>query len=107
MYERPLDQCLSNDCRKTNTKKIILTDHNRIKQPHEPIKIPSNYGSCNLLKAREKSRAQGGIGFCFAFHWLKSGARFFSQTLCVAVADDGLVSTIICELLSNAIYKDC
>ena len=27
--------------------------------------------TCNLLKAREKSRAQGAIGFDFASHWLK------------------------------------
>ena len=28
--------------------------------------------TCNLLKAREKSRAQGAIGFDFASHWLKN-----------------------------------
>ena len=33
----------SNDCRKTKTKVITLTNHNRNKQRHEPIRIPSNY----------------------------------------------------------------
>lgn len=28
--------------------------------------------SCNLLKAREKWREQGVIGFDFACHWLKN-----------------------------------
>ena len=28
--------------------------------------------TCNLLKAREKSRVQGAIGFGFASHWLKN-----------------------------------
>ena len=33
--------------------------------------------TCNLLKAREKSRVQGVIGFGLASYWLKTGARFF------------------------------
>ena len=33
----------SNDCRKTKTRAIILTNHNRTKQHYEPITIPSNY----------------------------------------------------------------
>ena len=44
----------SNDCRKTKTKTITPTNHNRSKQRDEPITIPSNYLYCNLLKAREK-----------------------------------------------------
>ena len=28
--------------------------------------------TCNLLKAREKSRVQGAIGFGFASNWLKN-----------------------------------
>ena len=28
--------------------------------------------ACNLLKAREKSRLPGAIGFGFASHWLKN-----------------------------------
>ena len=33
----------SNDCRKTKTKAITLTNHNRNKQRDEPITIPSNH----------------------------------------------------------------
>ena len=32
----------SNDCRKTKTKAIAPTNHNRSRQRDEPIKIPSN-----------------------------------------------------------------
>ena len=44
--------------------------------------------TCNLLKAREKSREQPAIGFGFASYWLKkkNGARFLSQSLSVAIA---------------------
>ena len=28
--------------------------------------------SCNFLKAQEKSRVQGAIGFGFASHWLEN-----------------------------------
>ena len=34
---------LSNDFRKTKTKAIIPTNHNRNKQHYEPITVPSNY----------------------------------------------------------------
>ena len=33
--------------------------------------------TCNLLKAREKSRVLGAIGFGFASHWLKSWRKCF------------------------------
>ena len=33
----------SNDCRKIKSKAITPTNHNRIKQGHKPITIPSNY----------------------------------------------------------------
>ena len=33
----------SNDCRKTKTKAITPTNHNRGKQRDEPITIPRNY----------------------------------------------------------------
>ena len=33
--------------------------------------------TCNLLKRREKSRAQGAIGFGFASHWLKNWREIF------------------------------
>ena len=35
--------------------------------------------TCNLLKAREKSRVQGAIGFGLASHWLKSWREFFQS----------------------------
>ena len=64
----------SNDRRKTKTKAITPTNHNRSRQRDEPITIPSN--TCNSLKAREKSRVHGAIGFGFGFgfdsHWLKN-----------------------------------
>ena len=28
--------------------------------------------TCNLFKAREKSREQAAFGFCLASHWLKN-----------------------------------
>ena len=33
--------------------------------------------TCNLLKAREKPRAQDTIGFGFASHWLKKRCEVF------------------------------
>ena len=33
--------------------------------------------TCNTLKAREKSRVNGAIGFGFASHWLKSWRESF------------------------------
>ena len=33
----------SNDCRKTKTKAITPTNHNRDKQLHGPVTIPSNH----------------------------------------------------------------
>ena len=33
--------------------------------------------TCNSLKAREKSRAHGAIGFGFASHWLKNWRESF------------------------------
>ena len=32
---------------------------------------------CNSLKAREKSRVHGAIGFAFASHWLKNWRESF------------------------------
>ena len=31
----------------------------------------------NFFKAREKSRGQAAIGFCFASHWLKNWREIF------------------------------
>ena len=62
----------SNDCRKTKTKVITLTNHNRNKQRREPIRIPSNH-----LEVREESRVHGAVGFGFASHWLKNWCNSF------------------------------
>ena len=35
--------------------------------------------TCNLLKAWEKLRVQGVIGFGFASHWLKEWRRIFKE----------------------------
>ena len=35
----------------------------------------------NLLKAREKSRVRGAIGFGFASHWLKNWRESFKPTI--------------------------
>ena len=40
----------------------------------------------NLLKAREKSRLQATIGFRWLLIRLKTGARFLSESLSVAIA---------------------
>ena len=32
---------------------------------------------CNSLKAREKSRVRGAIGFGFTSHWFKNGREYF------------------------------
>ena len=65
----------SNDCRKTKTKAITTTNHDRGKRRDEPITIPSNY--LKLVQAREKSRVHGAIGFGFASHWLKNWRKSF------------------------------
>ena len=65
----------SDDCRKTKSKAITLTNHNRSEQRDEPITILAM--TCNSLKAREKSRVCGAIGFGFASHWLKKWPESF------------------------------
>ena len=42
--------------------------------------------TCNLLKAREKSRVKGATAFGFASHWLKKWREILSQSLSVAIA---------------------
>ena len=52
-----------------------------LKQLLQPILMGANSAmnqseflaiTCNLLKAGEKSRAYGAIGFCFASNWSKN-----------------------------------
>ena len=51
--------------------------------------------TCNSLKAREKSRVHGAIGFGFDSHWLKTDVSLLSQSLSVAIAITYLLSTVI------------
>ena len=37
--------------------------------------------TCNLLKAQEKSRVHGAIGFGFASHWLKNRLESFKPII--------------------------
>ena len=60
---------------KPKPKAITPANHNRNKQRHEPIRIPSNY--CNSLEAQEKSPVHGAIGFGFGSHWLKNWRKSF------------------------------
>ena len=48
------------------------TNHSRSQQRDEPIRVPVVALTRNLLKTREKSRAQGVIGVGLASHWLKN-----------------------------------
>jgi len=59
----------SNDCRKTNTKLLLRPITTREERAMNQSEVLAN--TCNLLKAREKSRVQGATGFGFASHWLK------------------------------------
>ena len=43
LVSNQLIERFSNDCRKTKTKAITPTNHNRSRQRDEPITIPSNY----------------------------------------------------------------
>ena len=67
----------SNDCRKTKSKAITPTNHNRSRQRDELITIPSSYITCNSLEARERSRVHGAIGLVFDSHWLKNWRESF------------------------------
>ena len=62
-----LRERFSNDCRRTNTKVINPTNHNRSKQlamnQSEFLAV-----ACIMLQAREKSHVQGAVGFAFALH---------------------------------------
>ena len=60
----------SDDCRKTKTKAITPTNHNRNKQLHEPITIPSNH--LKLARSAGKITRTWCDCFGFASHWLKN-----------------------------------
>ena len=62
--------------------------------------------TCNFLKAREKSREQGAIGFGLAPHWLKTGAKFFSQSPSV-IAFKSHLKTDLKREFSHRCAKNC
>ena len=65
----------SNDCRKTKTKVITLTNHNRNKQRHEPIRIPSDY--LKLARSAAKITRTWCDWFWFCFSLVEKLARVF------------------------------
>ena len=66
----------SNDCRKTKTKAITLTNHNRSRQRDEPITIPSNYPQ--LAQSAGKITRTWCDWFWFCFSLVEKLARVFS-----------------------------
>ena len=65
----------SNDCRKPKPKQLlrpITTGADSAMNQSQFLEI-----TCNTLKAREKSRVHGAIGFGFASHWLKNWRESF------------------------------
>jgi len=65
----------SNDCRKTKTRAIILTNHNRNKQQYESITIPSNY--LQLAHSKGKITHTWCAWFWFYFSLVEKLARVF------------------------------
>ena len=72
--------------------------------------------TCNSLKAREKSRVRGAIGFGFASHWLKNWCESFkpitkrSNRNHVITFDSHLKTALIypcpcCRLLFHSILQ--
>ena len=61
----------------------------------------------NVLKAREKSRVQGAIGFGFASHWLHNWRDIFSQSLSVAITFDSYLKTPLLKHLQKRPWKTC
>ena len=66
----------SNDCRKTNSKAIIPTNHNKSKRCDETIRVPRNH--LLLTQGAGKSRVQRTIGSGFVSHWLKNWRETFN-----------------------------
>ena len=61
----------------------------------------------NVLKAREKLRVQGAIGFGFASHWLHNWREIFSQPLSVAITFDSHLKTALLKHLQKRPWKTC
>ena len=65
---------------------------------------------CNSLKAREKSRVQGAIGFGFASHWLKNWRESFEpitkrSNRNHAITFDSHLKTALLQLLAVVAHK--
>ena len=73
----PSIERFSNDCRKTKTKVITLTNHNRNGTNSAMNQSEFLVITCNSLEAREKSRVHGASGFGFASNWLKNWRESF------------------------------
>ena len=103
-------RAVSNDCRKTKTKVITLTNHNRKKQRQKPGRIPSNY--LKLVRSAGKITRSWCDWFWlyFSLVW-KTVASLWSQSPSVAIAITPLFSTVIlktviisvCDGLGNVI----
>jgi len=65
----------SDDCRKTKTKAITPTNHDRGKQHDEPITIPSNY--LKLAQSAGKITCTWRDWFWFCFSLAEKLARAF------------------------------
>ena len=65
----------SNECRKTKTKAITLTNHNRNKTQNEPIRNQIKYKQ--LALSAENACEQVTIGFGFTPDWLRKWREFF------------------------------
>ena len=80
----------SNDCRKTKTKAITPTNHNRSRQRDEPITIRSNY--LYLPQSAGKITRTWCHWFWFYLIGWKTGASLLKTALFCIVAGFGFVS---------------
>ena len=71
-------ELFSIECRKTKTKVITAANHKAQRQSNEPIKTRRYY--MRWRKARENAWERVTFGFSFTSDWMKSGARFLSQS---------------------------
>ena len=85
----------SNECQKIKTKLLpITTGTNSAMKQSQFLAI-----IWNLLKAREKSRVHGAIGFGFASHWLKNWRESFKPiTKCHVITFGSHLKTALLKL---------
>ena len=94
----------SNGCQKTKTKLLpITTGTNSAMNQSQFLAI-----IWNLLKAREKSRVNGAIGFAFASHWLKNWRESFKPiTKCHVIAFGSHLKTALLKLGKERLAAIC